>query len=313
VVQLNRNGLAGSGLAVARVIARAVDPGAEGAAGITVALDGDAPQDRTPSCDMKADPLCAGQPVFNSYSVEVVQRIGYDSFTPDDGVLIAKNKDREGNTCGYNCFTWVIDARPDDIGMVDFVRPDGTRVMRTVADYRQLNDALFHAGLRSGSAYEWEDTANRLHFYVIDVHRDGRGILSYTIGVRSLDGAGPQRRGVALEGQRSLAAAGRGTTWHVTLRNTGEAAATSAALHPRDATAYLGSDVYRLSVEVEGIGWTADLRNALAAVPFGGSQPVPVAIGRPADARNPARITVTAASESDPTKKAVVTTTVTPK
>ena len=82
--------------------------------------------------------------------------------------------------------------------MVDFKRPDGTTVMRTVADYRQLNDALFHAGLDSGSQYEWEDAANRLHFYVDRPPEDADGILSYTVGVRSLDGAGPQARGVAL-------------------------------------------------------------------------------------------------------------------
>lgn len=51
------------------------------------------------------------------------------------------------------------------MNLVDFVKPNGTKVMRTIADYRQLNDALFHAGLRSGSQFEWEDTPNRLHFY----------------------------------------------------------------------------------------------------------------------------------------------------
>ena len=120
-----------------------------------------------------------------------MQRIGYDSFTPDNGVLIAKNKDAESNSCGYRCFTWVIDAHPEDIKQVDFKKPDGTVVMRTVADYRQLNDALFHAGTNSGSAYEWKDEANRLHFYVVDVKRTQEGILSYKVGVRSLDGAGP--------------------------------------------------------------------------------------------------------------------------
>ena len=107
---------------------------------------------------MNANPLSAGRPVYDFYSIEVVQRIGYDSFTPDNGVLIAKNKSNEGNTCGYNCFTWVIDAHPEDIRMEDFKRPNGEPVMRTIADYRQLNDALFHAGLNSGSQYEWEDT-----------------------------------------------------------------------------------------------------------------------------------------------------------
>ena len=143
-------------------------------------LDGEAPQDRTPPCDIKADPYCAGAPTWNSYSIEVVQRIGYDSFTPASGVLLAKNKVKPDNSCGYGCFTWVIDAHPEDIGKVDFIRPDGTAVMRTPADYRQLNDALFHAGLNSGSEFEWEDAPNRLHFYVIDVHRDSAGVLSYT-------------------------------------------------------------------------------------------------------------------------------------
>ena len=65
--------------------------------------------------------------------------------------------------------------------------------MRTIADYRQLNDALFHAGLRSGSAVRVAGRANRLHFYVIDSARDAQGVLSYIVGVRSLDGAGRRR------------------------------------------------------------------------------------------------------------------------
>src|SRR5581483_3551483 len=68
----------------------------------------------------------------------------------------------------------LIDAHPEDIHMVDFVRPHGEKVMRTIADYRQLNDALFHAGFNSGSQYEWEDTPNRLHFYIVDRTTDDR-------------------------------------------------------------------------------------------------------------------------------------------
>lgn len=306
VLRLNRNGLAQSGLAIARVVARAIEPDGDEVAGITVTLDGEAPQDRTPTCQISTDPLCAGEPVFNFYSIEVVQRIGYDSFTPDNGVLIAKNKDREGNTCGYNCFTWVIDAHPEDINLLDFVKPDGRRVMRTVADYRQLNDALFHAGLRSGSQYEWEDTANRLHFYVVDVQRTGDGILSYVIAVRSLDGSGPQTRGVALQAaQRPVGSSP--SVWNVTLRNTGKAAPTAVALHPQDASAYLQSDLYRLSVSMEGQGWSAELQNALAAVPFGASRVVPVHISRTGENRGPARVTLTAVSESDASKRTTVT------
>jgi M6 family metalloprotease-like protein len=269
VLKLTRSGLAASGLVVANVTARAVEPVAGGFAGIMVTLDGDAPQDRTPPDDINRNPLSAGQPVYSFYSVEVVQRLGYDSFTPDSGVLLAKNKNNEGNTCGYNCFTWVIDAHPEDIGMVDFKRPNGEPVMRTVADYRQLNDALFHAGLNSGSQYEWEDAPNRLHFYIVEVAKDERGILTYTIGVRSLDGAGTAKRGVALLASASC---------EVTLTNTGDA----------------GTDIYRLSVSGGGF-----LRNALAAVRAGESQKVEV--------YGAGSITLRATSESDPEKSASTT------
>jgi M6 family metalloprotease-like protein len=265
VVALSRDELARSGLAVATVLARAVDPGPTGVAGITVALDGNPPQDRTPACDINKDPLCAGAPNWNYYSLEVVQRIGYDSFTPDSGVLVAKNRQRPDNSCGYGCFTWVLDAHPEDIKLVDFKRPDGTTVMRTIADYRQLNDALFHAGLDSGSQYEWEDTPNRLHFYVVDVRKDAQGILSYTLGVRSLDGAGPQTRGVAVAAPRTASLSGDAAVVDFTLRNSGTPADTDPSLHPRDARAYLDRDIYRLSVSVDQPGWSARLRNALTA------------------------------------------------
>jgi hypothetical protein len=302
VLRLSRNGLADSGLAVARVTARAIEPGEGEVAGITVTLDGEAPQDRTPKCDMSADPLCAGEPVFNFYSIEVVQRIGYDSFTPDNGVLIAKNKDREGNSCGYNCFTWVIDAHPEDINLVDFVKPDGTRVMRTPADYRQLNDALFHGGLRSGSEYEWEDAANRLHFYVVDVERSSSGVLSYVVGVRSLDGSGSHTRGVRLQAptRHELGS----SPWNVRLTNTGKAGA--------DAPSHVRSDIYRLSVAAEGEGWLAYLQNALAAVRFGESRLIPVYVTGGGPSYSATRVTLTAVSESDPSQRATVTAAIVP-
>lgn len=305
VLRLSRNGLAASGVAVATIVARAVDPGPLGLAGVVVDLDGAAPQDRTPACDIRANPLCAGDPVFNFYSIEVVQRIGYDSFTPDNGVLLAKNKNGEGNSCGYNCFTWVIDAHPEDMKAVDFKRPDGTPVMRTIADYRQLNDALFHAGLGSNSQFEWEDTPNRLHVYVIDLQRDARGVLSYTVGVRSLDGAGPHGRGVAVVGATRRAAAGdQAGACAFTLKNTGSVASVDHALHPEDAGAFLRDDVYRLSAVVDGRGWTAHLGNALAAIAAGDTASVEVPLTRAAGASSSATVTLKAVSESDPTKSA---------
>jgi M6 family metalloprotease-like protein len=298
VLDLNRNGLARTGLAVGKVVARAVDPGPGELAGIAVRLDGPTPGDKTPPQDFAKNPVSAGDTLYNFYTIEVVQRVGYDSFAPDSGVLLSKNLDQETRGRGFHPFTWVIDAHPEDIHMVDFKRPNGEPVMRTVADYRQLNDALFHAGTNSGSQYEWEDAPNRLHFYVVDVHRDGRGILSYTVGVRSLDGAGPQQRGVALQ----AAPTAEGCVF--TLKNTGATAATDAAAHPKDAAAFLDYDIYRLSATVSGQGWSADLPNALAAVKFGESQTIGVHASHPTAGRAPGALTLKATSESDPTRSA---------
>jgi hypothetical protein len=309
VLKLTRNGLAASGLAVGTVTARAVEPPPGSLAGITVKLDGDEPQDKTPLDDWDKNPLSSGRPVFNFYSVEVVQRIGYDSFTPDSGVLLAKNTDNEvnpfgpegaggrggrggGSPTGYRLFTWVIDAHPEDIHMLDFKRPNGEPVMRTVADYRQLNDALFHAGLNSGSQFEWEDTANRLHFYAIDVHKDAKGILSYDVGVRSLDGSGPRQRGVSVSAPATAQLPASGSV-PFTLRNTGAG--------PESAAPYFNSDIYRLKVSVQGAGWSAQLLNALAAAKFGDSQSIPVYVTRMPGSAAAATVTVTAVSESDST------------
>ncbi|GAB2608723.1 peptidase M6 [Paractinoplanes abujensis] len=182
VVRLSRAALAGSGLVLTRVTARSVESG-----GITVTLDGG---DRAPACDTATDPLCDGGG-YDNYTLEVVDRMGFDSFTPDSGVLLAKTKNADNAP-----FIWTIDANPQDIDKVDFVRPDGTPQKMTIGDYRQLSDALFHAGAGSGSEFEYVDTANRLQFYVLDRRRDGQGVLSYEVAVRSLDGAGPARRGV---------------------------------------------------------------------------------------------------------------------
>ncbi|MFD1050280.1 peptidase M6, partial [Kibdelosporangium lantanae] len=118
--------------------------------------------DREPRCDTQTDALCDGGG-FNNYTVEVIDRVGADSFTPDSGVMVSKTKNADAAP-----FVWTVDAHPEDIHTVDFVRPDGTPKYMTIGDYRQLSDALFHAGTGSGSQYEYTDTANRLQFYVID-------------------------------------------------------------------------------------------------------------------------------------------------
>ncbi|KAK8026153.1 hypothetical protein PG990_003976 [Apiospora arundinis] len=294
ILHLSREGLATSGLAVATVTARAVDPGPSGLMGLRVDMDAD----RSPACDIATDILCDGGG-YNHYHVEVVDRMGADSFQPDHGVLLSKTTN-DGNT---QPFMWTIDANPQDIGLVDFVRPNGTKAYITMGDYRQLLDALFHAGTRSGSQFEHVDEANRLHFYVVDVHRDSSSeVLSYTVGVRSLDGSGGKSQH-SVKLATGSAKGGNPTAGGVTcafeLSNTGTFAGKDDASHPDNAAAYLDSDVFRLSAAVEGAGWRVEVPNALAAVKFGEKTMAKVAVGASSDAAASAVVTLTATSESD--------------
>jgi hypothetical protein len=304
---VGRSGLAANGIAVAEVTARAVDPLPGTYAGLVVRFDGEKPGDLTPAVDPATDSLSPGTPHYAFYTLEVVQRIGYDSFTPDSGVLIAKNKDtlrgRNGGPNEFNSYIWVIDAHPEDIGLVDYVKPNGEKVMRTVADYRQLNDALFHAGLGSGSLCEWEDAPNRLHFYVVDLRKNEDGILVYTLAVRSLDGAGRQVRGVSLAApaaRQALKVKNAGTPLSFTLTNEG-------ALSAEDAAPGFDADIYRLSVSVDGEGWSARSQNGLAIAKPGASAPVTVFVSRGDGASRSATVTLRATSECDPTKTATAT------
>ena len=308
LLQLNRNGLAQTGIAVSEVTAREVAPGQD-AGGVQVVLDGPVGDQSTP-CNVNTNPLCDGVRLaangtvtgkYNNYTIEAVQRIGADSFVPTQGVLISKTKNGGGNSCGtFTCFVWIIDAHPENINQLDFVKPDGTPLMRTIADARQLNDATFNAGTNSGTKAEYIDAANRLHFYILDVRKDTAGVVHYKVAVRSLDGAGPQTRGVALGTPVPGADAGLATCTFP-LTNTGAAAATP-NVHPQDATGFLQSDVYRLSATASGGGWSAQLRNALATAKFGETIQVPVYVTKGAGSGS---VTLQATSESDPSKSGV--------
>ena len=377
-VDLNRNGLASSGLVVVDVTAREVDPGDTGQTGVRINLDGASPIDKTTPCSVFTTSLaapaaagdsvvkvtsvasinanneltvgtpsngetrrvtavgtagaggtgltlgaplesahaegetvsnrlnCSGNANFLNYTVEVVDQVGSDSFQADHGVLIEKNKVSEGSSCGtFTCFAWVVDAHPEDINIIDFERPDGTFQQVTTGDPRQLTDAAFHAGLNSGSSYEWEDTANGLHFYVIDKHVDDGGVLRYKVAVQNINGAGPHARGVAVDEALGQSIHERFTTCTFPVSNTGSAAAVG-GVHPEDASTYFG-DVYRLSVSAEGDGWQAQLSNALASAPFGGSVDVPVYVTRDLGSDVNGTISLTATSVSDPTKTSTAT------
>jgi len=324
VMRVNRDGLAKDGVAVADVIARAVnaDPLPSGSrAGIQVELDGATPIDHEPACDINTNPLCDGggpSGGWANYSIETVQRIGYGSFEPDSGVLIAKNKpwdaggrSIEGTTCGYSCFTWVEDAHPEDMDMVDYYSPNGTPVMRTIADYRQLDDALFHAGTDSGSKNEYDDTANDLKFYVIENYTDDKGYLHYVIGVQNPTGAGPQTRGVAVANAPAEQVSSSNANCRFQLTNTGADAATDQSVNPQDESLSFHNDVYKLSTSASGDGWSAQLYNDLATARFGDTVSVPVYVTRTAAAAAGGTITLTATSVSDASKTATATCAVT--
>ncbi|MBT2383323.1 M6 family metalloprotease domain-containing protein [Streptomyces sp. ISL-11] len=290
VLRLDRDALKDSGLVVARVTARSAPPGEKGLTGVNISMR----RDLSPACDRNTDPLCDGGG-YDNYTVEVVDRMGMDSFTPDSGVLLSKTKNADRAP-----FAWVVDAHPEDIGLVDFKRPDGTLQKITMGDYRQLSDALFHAGADSGSSYEYVDEANRLHFYVLDVRRDASGVLSYSVGVKSLDGAGPQERGLALgRGTAKGKPAGGRAVCTFPLANTGK---TAPGTDPS-----LSSDVYRLSATASGRGWSAWLPQRLTTAAAGTAVPVTVAVTAKAAADRDTKITLTARSESDPNRTAQAT------
>lgn len=309
LLTLSREGLAKSGLIVAEVTAREVDPLPGAYTGINIRLDGSEPGDRTPVDDPATNPLSSGIPDYNFYSLEVVQRVGFDSFCPDSGVLLSKNKDklwgRNGGPNAFDSYIWVIDAHPEDINMVDYVSPAGEKVMRTIADYRQLNDALFHAGLNSGSQFEYRDEANRLHFYVVNLNRSQDGILNYTLAVRSLDGSGPQAKGLELAPPEAKLKVQNGlipVTFE--LKNTGLAAEVDPKLHPSDVSGHLNYDLYRLEVSISGQGWQVQLPNALTAVKFGETSEVTVYVLPPRGGERQATLVLKATSESQPDKTA---------
>jgi hypothetical protein len=120
-------------------------------------------------------------------------------------------------------------------------------------------------------------------------------------------GSDPHERAIALEAPTNLKVKSPNTPVPFTLKNTGTAAETDASAHPADVTAFLNSDVYRLSVSVEGEGWTVQMLNGLAAVEFGESKKVTVYVSHTSRGTPVAVVTMQAASESDPAKTAMAT------
>lgn len=293
-VTVTRDELVDGGVAVASVQARSSVPEDGDLAGLTVEFGEDVALNDACEATGIDDFYCPPGNNWDHYRMEVVDRVGNDSFAPGHGVVLSHSRTSSSPR------VWMVDANPEDIGMIDFYRPDGTPVPVVRGDPRQLNDATFHAGTSSGSEYEYVDEFSRLHFYVLDSFRDENGVLFYDVGVRNLDGAGPFQRGVALDapakqGQRP----GFLATCSFPLTNTGEAG-----------EGVFDSDVYRVSASSSSDDWEARLPNALAYAEAGETVQVPVhALRNPEDDEPDARttITLTATSETDSSQTATST------
>lgn len=289
VVQLTSTELAEQGLARATVSARSVNRD-DRLAGFNIALSGG---DRS-SCEAEGYVgdrawLC-DRGGYNNYTLEVVDRMGMDSFTPSSGVHIAKTKNQDRAP-----FIWTIDANPEDISWVDFLRPDGTPAMVSIGDPRQLNDALFRAGTGSGSSYEHVDEANGLHFYVLDRKVDDLGVLTYDVAVRSLEGSGPYERDVEVaEPAVEVVESGTTASLGIPVSNTGTA---GEGVH--------GSDVYRVSASLAGDGWELTQPYEVVGVAAGATEQVPLHLARAGGGA--ATLTVTVTSESDPSATQTIT------
>src|SRR6201999_2002762 len=94
LLRLNRDGLAVSGMAVTDVTARETAPTTGEISDVNIALNGAG--DKEAPCNYLTDPTCDGVRTqgtgvtgkYDNYTMEVVQQIGSDSFSPGHGVLI---------------------------------------------------------------------------------------------------------------------------------------------------------------------------------------------------------------------------------
>lgn len=290
-LNISRDELANTGPVFTDILARAVPSGAEfgrnALHGINITMEDLTPKNSLEE-DWRAD-MQRGEKWYNNYTVEVVDRVGFDSFTPDSGVLLAKTKNAESAPN-----IWVIDSHFEDINQVDFKRPDGTGAMYSKGDYRQLSDSLFKAGTADGAVSEYKDEYNRLHFYILKKKLDDQGALSYRVAVRNMDGAGSYTRGVTAESSKAeFAAAGRVATYYFKVTNTGEA-----------------TDLIRLNAKTEA-GWELMLEHNVIEVKAGEIVEVPVYVKIPQGGKKaqpvPTNLTFSSKSETAPDKTATVT------
>lgn len=280
-INVDRDELAETGPVFAEILTRSVPTGEEfgrdGIYGINIEMVDHTPPNSLED-DWRAD-MQRGAEWYDNYTIEVVDRVGFDSFQMDAGVLMAKTKNAE---TWPNI--WVIDAHPEYIDEVDFVRADGSEELLSKGDYQQLANALFKAGTDDGVENEYVDEHNRLHFYILDKVVADDEALSYRVAVRHLDGAGPYERGVSVEtSSTEHAQPGRIAEYRFSVTNTGEE-----------------TDIFRLEASTEA-DWDMMLPNNLLQVEAGETEEVSVYVQIPDPGRElrPTELTFSATSETD--------------
>ncbi|MGN1401036.1 MAG: M6 family metalloprotease domain-containing protein [Bacillus sp. (in: firmicutes)] len=285
-LQLNRDELAETGPVFADVLAREIpvgeEFGREGLQGINISMVDMTPRNSLAD-DWRAD-MQRGEKWYDNYTLEVVDRVGYDSFLPDAGVLLAKTKNAESAPN-----IWVIDSHEEDIELVDFTRPDGAAAKLSKGDFQQLADSLFKAGTGEGVVSEYRDEHNRLHFYVLGKQYDQQKALAYRVAVRHMDGPGPHKRGVSISGGKvSPAEKGRVAVYSHKVKNTGKA-----------------TDLIRLNASTND-DWETKVQHEVIEVKAGQTVAVPVYVKIPEAKKGKkasTRLTVTTVSETDPQKR----------
>ena len=94
-------------------------------------------------------------PVHSGFAIDVIDRVGYDSFSPDHGVLISRiahtNVVNAGGMDGGAIF--LIDAHPGNSGMIQFFEADGQPYMFACDHHTHLSTAAFRAGLHNNPYY----------------------------------------------------------------------------------------------------------------------------------------------------------------
>ena len=122
-------------------------------------------------------------------SFEVVNRVGFDSFLPDRGVLVDIN-DVETGFNGDLPHIYTIDSHPDPYLGIEYWDPcTGEPVIYGFWDYRQLDDATFdlNAPGDEGEVDMMWDNSTHILMQVLSTRTDSYGVLSYEIAVSLAD------------------------------------------------------------------------------------------------------------------------------